>query len=310
MNSIDNFILAKDLTFFQWLKMVNNEDMRLYPCNCFPTQEIMDKFMNKIHRWPELQIRKVLRAFLVNSGYYGLDETYFESMSQKSKKFIDNLCNTRELYYRMFKDISYAREGITWVLDFLPNEPKKAMKAISLYFESECQSLPDPALSGLSHALSIISARYTNVYYPDKYLKELAPEDFEVLIAHLYSKLDYKVKLTKKSHDAGVDIIALGEKAGRRTKILIQCKRYSKPVPVAPVRELLGVVHSEKANKGIIVSTSNFTKPAIAFEKRNPQIELIDYIHLSKLLAEYFGGNWPTRMQHFIYNIPVREFSE
>ena len=44
---------------------------------------------------------------------------------------------------------------------------------------------------------------------------------------------------------------------------------------MAPVRELLGVMASEKVNRGIFLTTSRFTKEALEFAKTNP-IQLLD----------------------------------
>ena len=53
-----------------------------------------------------------------------------------------------------------------------------------------------------------------------------------------------------------------------------------------PVRELYGVVVSEEANKGILITSSQFTQSAIEFAKEK-RIELIDGEQLDKLIASY-----------------------
>lgn len=53
-----------------------------------------------------------------------------------------------------------------------------------------------------------------------------------------------------------------------------------------PIRDLYGVVMSENANKGILITTSNFTSSAISFANDKP-IELIDGQILQQLLAKY-----------------------
>ena len=55
---------------------------------------------------------------------------------------------------------------------------------------------------------------------------------------------------------------------------------------LANVRELLGVVVSEKANKGIVVTSGRFTQDAKAFARANPQIELVDGPALAELIQQ------------------------
>jgi restriction system protein len=47
-------------------------------------------------------------------------------------------------------------------------------------------------------------------------------------------------------------------------------------VGVKPVRELLGVIVSEGAARGILVTSGVFTEEAWRFARQNPQIELVD----------------------------------
>ena len=74
--------------------------------------------------------------------------------------------------------------------------------------------------------------------------------------------------------DGEIDIIL--RKMGK--KYLVQCKRYSEKntVKVGVVQELMGVVTSENAEGGWVVTTSTFTKAAKEFAKKNKIIKLID----------------------------------
>lgn len=67
---------------------------------------------------------------------------------------------------------------------------------------------------------------------------------------------------------------------------IIQCKRYSGSVGEPIIRDLYGVITSERANKGILMTTGHFTKSAIAFAE-GKQIELIDGEKLDTLLKKH-----------------------
>jgi restriction system protein len=55
------------------------------------------------------------------------------------------------------------------------------------------------------------------------------------------------------------------------------------------VRDLYGVITSERANKGILITTGSFT-PAAARFAEGKQLELIDGAGLAKLLKQFNLG--------------------
>ncbi len=87
-------------------------------------------------------------------------------------------------------------------------------------------------------------------------------EDFEHLIRELFSKEFSKdggeVKITQASRDGGVDAVAFDPDPIRGGKIIIQAKRYTNVVGVSAVRDLYGTIMNEGANKGILVTTSDY----------------------------------------------------
>lgn len=98
--------------------------------------------------------------------------------------------------------------------------------------------------------------------------------DFENLIRELFeqefSQNGGEVKITQASRDGGVDAIAFDPDPIRGGKIVIQAKRYTNVVGVSAVRDLYGTVHNEGANKGILVTTSDFGPDAYEFAKGKP----------------------------------------
>lgn len=99
-------------------------------------------------------------------------------------------------------------------------------------------------------------------------------EDFEHLIRELFEKEfnndGSEVKVTQASRDGGVDAIAFDPDPIRGGKIVIQAKRYTNTVGVAAVRDLYGTVLNEGANKGILVTTSDFGPDSYQFAKGKP----------------------------------------
>lgn len=114
--------------------------------------------------------------------------------------------------------------------------------------------------------------------------------DFENLIREVFEKEFSRgggeVKITQASRDGGVDAVAFDPDPIRGGKIVIQAKRYTNTVGVSAVRDLFGTVHNEGANKGILVTTSDFGPDAYAFAKDKP-LTLLSGAELLYLLSQH-----------------------
>ncbi|MCX5868551.1 MAG: restriction endonuclease [Proteobacteria bacterium] len=112
--------------------------------------------------------------------------------------------------------------------------------------------------------------------------------EFEILIKKLFEAMNFVVETTAKTSDGGIDLFAYNPESVFRGKYIIQCKKYSgnNKVGVRDVRDLYGVVTAERALKGIIVTTTNFTEEAKNFAE-GKQIELIDGNYLKLLIQRY-----------------------
>lgn len=119
-------------------------------------------------------------------------------------------------------------------------------------------------------------------------LQTLTPIEFENLVQTLLVKMGFNASTTKASGDGGIDIIAINEQPIVGGKYVIQCKRYATGNNIGEpvIRELYGVMHAENANKGILITTSDFSKQAIVFAQ-DKAIELITGQSLLNLLNKY-----------------------
>ena len=121
-------------------------------------------------------------------------------------------------------------------------------------------------------------------------LAAMAWEDFEHLIRELFEKEfssnGGEVKVTQASRDGGVDAIAFDPDPIRGGKVVIQAKRYTNTVGVSAVRDLFGTVMNEGANKGILVTTSDYGSDSYEFAKGKP-ITLLNGANLLYLLEKH-----------------------
>lgn len=94
----------------------------------------------------------------------------------------------------------------------------------------------------------------------DNNFQNLSPYEFEQFVAKLFRAKGYSARVTSKSGDAGIDVIA--SKNGE--KIAIQVKRHksSNKVGSPTVQKTLGSLHEINADKAIVITSSRFTQPA------------------------------------------------
>lgn len=118
---------------------------------------------------------------------------------------------------------------------------------------------------------------------------KINPYSFERIIGDLYERLGYSVYVTKKSKDGGVDVFAKKYVAefDRHFLCVIQAKKYArKKIGIAEVQRISGVIKSEHANLGVIITTSDFSDEAIREAMKQKNVELINKSVLERKLLE------------------------
>ncbi len=119
-------------------------------------------------------------------------------------------------------------------------------------------------------------------------LRGLTWQEFEMLVGEAYRRQGYRVEETGGSGpDGGVDLVL---RRGGET-VLVQCKRWKQQAKVgAPtVRKLRGAVARDQATRGIFVTSSTFTREAIAEAQGQPPLELVDGAALLELVQQAQG---------------------
>ena len=117
-------------------------------------------------------------------------------------------------------------------------------------------------------------------------IRALSWQDFERMMVAAFRDKGYVAQPTSAGPDGGVDILL--RKDGEVS--LVQCKQWKTArIGVRPIRELAGVVASEKASRGIFVCSGDYTNEAIDFARR-ANIELIDGRQLAILMKLEAGA--------------------
>lgn len=110
---------------------------------------------------------------------------------------------------------------------------------------------------------------------------------FESFIATMLRNMGLSVEETKLSGDGGVDLIASYDYPILKGVFLVQCKLWKGVIGEPAVRDLYGVVLSNKrASKGILITNSDFSYQANKFAE-DKNIELINGTILNELINKY-----------------------
>lgn len=119
-------------------------------------------------------------------------------------------------------------------------------------------------------------------------LGQILPQQFERLIADLYEKMGYQVRLTPQTRDRGIDIFAKRVNESGTESLAIQCKHYPKgAVGVEHARSLYGVIQDQPSiTKGVLVTSGEFSKECKDFAK-GKRLELFNGNYVCGLLEKY-----------------------
>lgn len=126
---------------------------------------------------------------------------------------------------------------------------------------------------------------------------EISPYSFEQIVVDLIVSMGYGGNIeeagqaTKKSGDGGIDGLIKEDTLGL-SKIYLQAKRYGKDnyVGYPEISKFFGALHLCGASKGIFITTSDFSQPALEALKKNTSISVIP-INGKKLVELMFDYN-------------------
>lgn len=123
-------------------------------------------------------------------------------------------------------------------------------------------------------------------------VRKASPRFFEQLVVELLLKMGYGGSLKDagkaigQSGDGGIDGIIKEDKLGLDV-IYIQAKRWENVVGSKEIRNFVGSLVGQKANKGVFITTSGYTKDALEYVKTiTHKVILIDGEMLSQLMIE------------------------
>jgi restriction system protein len=133
-------------------------------------------------------------------------------------------------------------------------------------------------------------------------LKTCSPGFFEQVVVRLLRAMGYggvtgDASVTGKSGDGGIDGIIKEDKLGLDV-VCIQAKRWDGSVGRPVIQAFVGSMDYIRARKGVILTTSQFTKDALDFVDRieGKKVVLIDGPKLADLMLEHNVGVNSTKL--------------
>jgi len=132
-------------------------------------------------------------------------------------------------------------------------------------------------------------------------LRECSPGFFEKIVVKLLQAMGYggvtgEALVTGRSGDAGIDGIIKEDKLGLDV-VCIQAKRWEGTVGRPVIQGFVGSMDFVRARKGVILTTSQFSREAVDFVDRieGKKVVLIDGPQLADLMIDHNVGVLPTK---------------
>ncbi len=126
-----------------------------------------------------------------------------------------------------------------------------------------------------------------------KTILAIPPNAFEKLTQRLLRESGFvEVEVTGRSNDGGIDGKGIARMSGLLSfHVIFQCKRYKGSIVPSQIRDFRGAMQG-RADKGIFITTGNFTREARKEATRDgaPPIDLIDGELLCEKLKEFSLG--------------------
>ena len=125
-------------------------------------------------------------------------------------------------------------------------------------------------------------------------IKANSPAFFENLVIDLLVKMGYggsreDAETVGRSGDGGIDGIINQDRLGLDV-VYVQAKRWENNVGSPQIASFAGALAGKGANKGIFITTSDFTKNAKAYDAAGFKIILIDGKRLAQLMIDHNIG--------------------
>ena len=206
---------------------------------------------------------------------------------QRSGAMAPLLENARAAAHTHMEALARRRAQLVQLDAYGVPQSERWFKEIDHFIQHQLAPKLTPALSrALPHHKSAVIAAIdwevvassANTKPFTKFSDNFTPAEFELFCAQVLRESGWDARVTKRSRDQGVDVIA----ARGGLRVVIQCKLYTGPVGNKAVQEVSAGRAYENAHYGVVVSNSRYTVSAAALAKAN-RILLLHHRELPNL---------------------------
>ena len=126
--------------------------------------------------------------------------------------------------------------------------------------------------------------------------------EFEELVAHLLECMGYTARVTQRSGDGGVDVIAHTDALGFQPPIIkVQCKRRTNQTPRTDVDQLLGTLG--EGEYGLYINLGSYSRSSVELERNRAKLRLIDGEQFVEMVLQHY----PKMSPRFRGLIPLKQ---
>ena len=224
---------------------------------------------NRVY-WSLTYLKKSLLITTIKRGEYKITNRGLDLLKTDIKKIDKKLLSQYDEYIVFSKrNVEYDDINNTNVVKY----EKTPEEEIGLIYEKINNQLADDILE-------IITEK--DAFYFERLV-------MDVLTKMGYGDADSNI-VTKKTGDGGIDGIINQDKLGL-DKIYVQAKKWQKKVGNKDLQQFVGALNATKSNKGIFITTSDYTKYALNYiESVSSPIVLINGQYLARLMIKYNIG--------------------
>ena len=127
-------------------------------------------------------------------------------------------------------------------------------------------------------------------------VRQASPAFFEQLVVDVLRAMGYggteedAARVVGQSGYGGIDGIIKEDRLGLES-IYVQAERWEATVGRPTVQQFAGALHGQRARKGVMITTSNFSREAIEYAKASQiTIVLVDGVQLADYMVEFGVG--------------------
>lgn len=266
--------LSRSITYKEWRKVVGDEftNRGLHDLN-LPKFEARLLSVFKMY-CDEVEAQRFLTKHLTPFSGQLFDVPVTERIFLYVPKVVEELDSEGDQF-------SYS-QFILKLSQFLENGTRSLISEVSdldmaNILETYAEKIPDTKY--------FKRRKLPNIPVDIKRVMDLDPYQFEIFVGHLLEAQGFtNVVVAGRAGDRGVDLIAK-DPAGKMT--IIQCKQwFGNNVGTTPVQRLDSFARTRKAERKILITTSDFTIQG-ADEAKITETETVNGDQLGKLIAEF-----------------------